>query len=206
MLLAWVLRRKGPAGCRDLRLAWRWLWPSPANPNPAEGQSVLREERLAAAGLLHGGAGAPWHVRAELGDQQAWRFKWTFWLQCCLQPSAPLLRGCGWSASAEKFLAQVRSQCPLAGRPSLGSPRTWPPQAGGQVGVQSHTETLGFAHLINVIVETICQIFYRRVGPPFHGILWGVGWEGWGEAEGKWWLACLKTNKQNFLKRIVKPE
>lgn len=110
-------------------------------------------------------------VTSKRGDS----FKWTFWLQCCLQPSAPLLRGCGWSASAEKFLEQVRSQCPLAGRPSLGSPRTWPPQAGGQVGVQSHTETLGFAHLINVIVETICQIFYRRVGPPFHGIFWGWG-------------------------------
>lgn len=144
--------------------------------------AVAREEG-GLRGLLHAGAGASSLARrAELGDTggdsngQLWH----------------LPRGC-------RGTPLSRSSHTRADRPSR-SPHTWAPQAGGgQVGVQSHTETLGFAHLINVTVVIICQIFREKLGLPFYAL--GVGVCCGEEIS---WLDCLEKNF--FKKRCHQPE
>lgn len=67
------------------------------------------------------------------------------------------------SLSGEKFLTQV--QCSLAGRPFPGVAtdlilQGFPKQA-AQAGVQSCTQTSGFAHFINIIVVTLARFLHK---------------------------------------------
>lgn len=139
--------------------------------------AVAREE----GGLrgLHAGAGTSSLARSGGARRHGRRFKW------------PTLASSTWLQGD----ASLRSSHTTADRPSR-SPHTWVPQAGGgQVGVQSHTETLGFAHLTNVTVVIICQIFREKLGLPFYAL--GVGVSSGEEIS---WLDCLE---KTFLKKDV---